>query len=111
MKNWHIVSLGSIAVMVLIGLSLSFKESTPDIVAHEINSPAPLQNNSLSSETKSITDEPDFIPKSFNELEQAPFVDDKTSGKDYFEEYDSAKQQFENASPDEQKKNAFRCFR
>lgn len=104
MKNWHIVSLGSIAFVVLIGLNLSFKESTPEIVAPEINSTAPLQNKPLSSDKKSITDEPDFIPKKFNGAEQAPFADDKTSGKDYLEQYDSAKQKFENASPDEQKR-------
>ena len=104
MKNWHIVSLGSIAVLVLIGLNLSFKESTPEIVAPEINSTAPLQNKPVSSYKKSITDEPDFIPKKFNGVEQAPFADDKTSGKDYLEQYDSAKQKFENASPDEQKR-------
>ena len=109
MKSWQYIAIGGVVTSGL--LYLTFSDSNDDTQVLQV--PNTVSSSAvLNTETQSVVDSPDFIPKKVPDAlsERASNKDVEAQLEKYQEQYETAKRRFEQASPTEQKQTRFEAL-
>jgi len=109
MKSWQYIAIGGVLASGLLYLTLNNNENDSTIV--QVPNTA-SSNAVLNTDTQSVMDSPDFIPKTTpsSVAQKTSDEDVKAEIEQYEERYKSAKRQFEQASPAEKKQTRFEAL-